>query len=314
MQCASENGEMKLAGVLPPITTPLDADGELDLDGLCHNVQSWGKTGLRGLVALGSNGEAALLNDDESDRVIATVREHLPDGQVLIAGTARESTSGTVAATCRAADLGADAVLVRTPSFFKSQMVPEVFIRHYLTVADAAPVPVLLYNFTAVTGVNLLPATVARLAEHTNIIGVKESGPDLSQVGELIRVTPDEFHVLVGSAPTFYPSLCLGATGGILALAGVVPELCIKLFKLTTSGRHMEALDLQRRLTPLARLVTSSYGVGGLKAAMDIVGYVGGQPRTPLPQIPPKGLEQIRKELELFTDTEMLHSAVRPSN
>ena len=298
---------MKLAGVLPPITTPLDTAGELDLEGLRHNVQSWGKTGLRGLVVLGSNGEAAFLDDAESDRVIATVREHLPKGKFLIAGTARESTSGTVAATRRAADLGADAVLVRTPSFFKSQMVPEVFIRHYLTVADAAPVPVLLYNFTAVTGVNLLPATVARLSEHPNIIGVKESGPDLAQVGELIRATPDDFQVLVGSAPTFYPSLCLGATGGILALAGVVPELCVKLFKLTTAGQHIEALNLQQRLTPLARQVTSSYGVGGLKAAMDIVGYVGGQPRRPLPQIPSEGLEQVRKQLELLT--KMSHSS-----
>ncbi len=287
---------MNLAGVLPPITTPLDGD-ELDLRGLQRNVERWRATGLRGLVVLGSNGEAPLLDDDECDRVIATVREHLPGDRVLIAGTARESTPGTIAATRRAAGLGVDAVLVRTPSFFKSQMTPDVLVRHYRAVADASAVPVVLYNFTGVTGINLLPATAATLAEHPNIIGIKESGPDLGQVGELIRGTPDEFLVMVGSAPTFYPSLCLGATGGILALACVVPELCVELFALTTAGRHPDALALQRRLVPLARFVTSIYGVGGLKAALDVAGYVGGRPRGPVPPIPREGLEQIRRQL-----------------
>ena len=211
---------MNLEGVLPPITTPFDGD-ELDLRGLGRNVQRWMTTGLRGLVVLGSNGEAPFLDDVEADRAIGTVREHVPGDRIVIAGTARESTLGTIAATRRAASLGVDAVLVRTPSYFKSQMTMDVLVDHFRAVADASPAPVLLYNFTAVTGINLLPTAVERLAEHPNIAGIKESGPDLAQVGALVNQTPGTFRILVGSAPTFYPSLCLGVTGGILALACV---------------------------------------------------------------------------------------------
>src|SRR6185436_18716303 len=145
--------------------------------------------------------------EDESDHVIGTAREAVPKDRPLIAGTGRESTQATIHATKRAAALGADAVLVRTPGFFKSQMTNEAFVRHYSAVADASPVPVLLYNFTAVTGVNLLPATVAQLASHPNIVGMKESGGDLAQIAELVTSTPDDFSVLSGSGSTFYASL-----------------------------------------------------------------------------------------------------------
>jgi 4-hydroxy-2-oxoglutarate aldolase len=245
----------------------------------------------------GSNGEAPLLDDDEADRAVASVREAVPSDRVLIAGTGRESTRATIAATRRAADLGADAVLVRTPAFFKSQMTTEAFARHYSAVADGSPVPVLLYNYSALTGVNLLPAAVARLSKHPNIVGIKESSGDVAQIADFIAQSRDDFAVIAGSVPTFYASLCVGAVGGILALACVLPDPCVRLFDLVRSGKHQEARALQRQLTPLSRTVTTQYGVAGLKAAMALTGYVGGDPRPPLGPVPPQGVEEIRRLL-----------------
>ena len=162
----------------------------------------------------------------------------MPRDRVLIVGTGRESTRATIAASARAAALGADAVLVRTPSFYKARMTPDVFVRHYTAVADAAPVPVLLYNVPAVTGVNLTPDAVGRLASHPNIIGVKETGSDTAQLAAFVAAAPGTFAVIAGSAPTFYPSLCVGATGGILAVSCVLPALCVELHEHFRAGRH----------------------------------------------------------------------------
>jgi len=273
------------------------ADGEVDTRAIGHNIGLWLRAGCGGIVALGSNGEAPFLDEAESDRVIDAARGAVPRGRVLIAGTGRESTRATIDASRRAAALGADAVLVRTPSFFKARMTPDAFVRHYTMVADASPVPVLLYNFPAVTGVNLLPETAARLSAHPNILGMKESSSDIAQIAGLVDAVPAAFSVIAGSAPAFYASLVVGARGGILAAACVVPALCVRVLDAVIAGRHAEARECQRRLSPLARLVTGVHGVPGLKAAMDLCGYVGGQPRMPLAPIAPEGIEQIRAEL-----------------
>src|SRR4029078_4743638 len=183
-------------------------------------------------VVLGSNGEAALMDDFESDQAIVAARDVVPPSRRFIVGTGRESTQATIKATKRAAEHGADAVLVRTPGFFKAQMTNDAFVRHYTAAADASPVPVLLYNFTALTGVNLLPAAVARLAPHPNIVGMKESGGDVAQIADLVSGTPDDFAVLAGTMSTFYAALCVGAVRGILAPACVVPDACTRLFEL----------------------------------------------------------------------------------
>ena len=215
---------MQLSGVYAPLPTPFDDDDRLDVDRLKRSYERFAAGPLAGFVVLGSNGEAALMDDDESDRAIAAARDVIPRGRPFIVGTGRESTSAAIAAARRAADLGADAVLVRTPGFFKAQMTADVFVRHYTAVADASPVPVLLYNFTAVTGVNLPVAAVARLAAHPNIAGMKESGGDVAQLADWCRARPRRFSVLAGSASTIYAALCVGVAGGILALAAVVPE------------------------------------------------------------------------------------------
>lgn len=289
--------DVNLAGVFAPIPTPFDEQDRVDTARLRTAIDRWMKSPLTGLVVLGSNGEAVLLDDFESDQAIVAAREAVPEGRAFIVGTGRESTQAAVRAAKRAAEHGADAVLVRTPSFFKPQMTNDAFVSHYTAVADASPVPVLLYNFTALTGVTLQPAAVARLAAHPNIIGMKESGGDAGQVADLVSATPADFSILAGSAGTFYATLCVGASGGILALACVVPEACVRLFELTRAGRYPEALALQRRLAPLAKLLGQAYGVPGLKAAMRLVGYDVGVPRPPLAPVPETAMTALRDAL-----------------
>jgi 4-hydroxy-2-oxoglutarate aldolase len=294
---------MKLSGVLTPIPTPLDNRDEVDPGKLRAALTRWLATPLTGFVILGSNGEAALLDEDESDRVVATAREVVPRGRTFIVGTGRESTRAAMAATRRAAALGADAVLVRTPGFFKSQMTTDVFVRHYTAVADASPVPVLLYNFTAVTGVNLPVDSVAALASHPNIIGMKESNGDIARVSELISVTRAHgFEVLVGSAATFFEALRAGACGGILALGSVLPEACSRLFDLAVAGREDEARALQQELMPLAKFLGSVYGVAGLKAALNLAGCDVGQPRPPLVTLDATATRELAAALAPFQE------------
>jgi 4-hydroxy-2-oxoglutarate aldolase len=278
------------------MVTPFDND-EVDVRAIRSNVERWAGTGVGGVVALGSNGEAPLLDEAESDRVIGAARDALGSDLLLIAGVGRESTRATVAAATRAAHLGADAVLVRTPSYFKPRMNAEAFLRHYRTVADASPIPVLLYNYPALTGVNLSADTVGRLAEHPNVVGMKETSADTAQFAAFVAAVPSSFAVIAGSALVFYPWLGVGATGGILAVACVLPELCVAIYQHVLAGRHSAARALQQELTPLARLVTSTHGVPGLKAAMDLAGYTGGEARAPLGPAPAAALDEIRLEL-----------------
>ena len=288
---------MSIQGVFAPIPTSFTDTGELDLAGWRSNITRWMGTRLHGLVVLGSNGEAPLIDDDEAERLIGEARQQIQSDRLLIAGTGRQSTRATIEASRRAGQVGADLVLVRTPSYFKGQLTTSAFIDHYTAVADASPVPVLLYNFTAVTGVRLPVEAVAELAGHANIVGIKESGPDLSYVGDLVGLAGDGFSVLVGSAPTFLSSLVLGADGGILALASVAPDECLQIYDFVRARSFDEALAMQRSVTPLAKLVTSIYGVPGLKAALAEIGYIGGIPRMPLLPLEAGPVAQIREQV-----------------
>jgi 4-hydroxy-2-oxoglutarate aldolase len=287
---------MNLRTVFPPMPTPF-TNGDVDVDAIHRNIGRWVAAGLGGVVALGTNGEAALLDDEESDRVVEAARQSVPRDRTLIAGVGRESTRATIAAARRAASLGADAVLVRTPSIYRNHLPPPRLIAHYTAVADASPVPVLLYNFPANTGVSLTPEIVARMAEHANVAGMKETSTDGAQFAEIASVVPERFTLLAGSAPGFYPALCAGATGAIVAVACLLPERCLELLAFVRAGCHAEALASQQHLTPLARAVTSGFGIPGLKAALDLAGYEGGAPRPPLGSLPDDAVERIRSLL-----------------
>jgi len=281
--------------------TVFDAAGDVDTAAIRFNVERWMRTDLTGVLALGSNGEAPMLDEDEADRVVAATRDAMPSDRTLLVGTGRESTRQVIAASKRAAALGASAVLVRTPFFFKAQMTNDVLTTHYRAVADASPVPVVLYNMPQTTGVILTAPVVRALAQHPNIIGIKETSVELERLGQFVASAPDTFTVLCGAAPVIYPALVSGARGGILAAANVVPELFTRLAGHARAGRHAEALALQQQLTPFARLVTSVHGVAGLKAAMEMAGYRGGIPREPLPPMSAAGAVEVRAELERLT-------------
>jgi 4-hydroxy-2-oxoglutarate aldolase len=293
---------MNLSGVFAPIPTPFDDQDSIDTHRLRAALARWTARPITGFIVLGSNGEAVLMDDFEADRVIVAAREAVPADRPFIVGTGRESTQAAIRAAKRAAEHGADAVLVRTPGFFKAQMTTDAFVRHYTAVADASPVPVLLYNFTALTGVNLLPAAVSRLATHPNIVGMKESGGDVAQIADLVSGTPDSFVVLAGTTSTFYAALCVGAVGGVLAPACVVPDACMRLFELARAGRHAESVQLQRDLMPLARLLGASYGVPGLKAALNLMGCDVGLPRPPLAPVPDAALVALREAIAHFEE------------
>ena len=289
----------KFAGIYTPIVTPFKTDDTLDEQGLRSNVARWMRTPLTGLVVLGSNGEAPQLEDAEADRVIEIARAEMPRDRPLIAGTGRESTKATIAATKRAAKLGADVALVRTPSFFKLQMTTPTFVRHYTEVADASPIPVFLYNVTMYTGVNMLPDAVATLAQHPNITGMKESGSDIVQIGDYVTRTPDDFVLLAGSASSLFAALAVGCDGAILALAALAPDACVELHRLVVDGRMQEARALQQRLLPLARAIGDAQrGVPGLKAALNLMGYSAGVPRPPLRPLAAQDTDGIRVQLD----------------
>jgi len=286
-------------GVLPPIPTPF-TDDRLDLGPLGDNLDRWMAAGLRGVLALGTNGEAPYVDDDEADAFVRACRARVPAGRTLLVGTGRESTRATVAASRRAADAGADAVLVRPPTTYRGQMTDAALQAHFEAVADACPVPVLLYNQPLAFNVELSPALVAKLRTHENVRGLKESSGNVGLVGEHVAgpgADATRFPVLTGVASTMFASLMVGATGVIVAVANVVPELCVRLYDAARAARLDEALALQRALTPLGRAVTQQYGVGGLKAAMSLAGYAGTTPRRPTLPASPEAVTSVQKLL-----------------
>jgi len=273
---------MKLNGIFTAITTPFNAEGAVAVDRLQENIARYNRLPLAGIVAVGSTGESVLLTRAEVEQVFSAAREAAAPGRILIAGTGSESTAETISRSKAAASLGFDCVLVKTPSFYKSALNPDTLAEHYRRVADACQIPVILYSIPQLTGVALEADLVARLAEHPNIIGIKESSGNVQRVGEIIAAVPEKFQVVVGSADTLYASLLIGAVGGVLALADCLPELCIEVHRAVASDQMANARDLNRRILPASKKIVRQLGIAGVKWAMDYRGYYGGPVRGPL--------------------------------
>lgn len=271
-----------LGGVLAPIAALFGCDGELDLDSYRKNVEWYANSPLDGIVVMGSNGESALLDEDEKLRLIEAAATTTNGRKLVLAGTGVESTRATIRLTRAAADLGADFALVVTPHYYRPRYDAEAFRRHYFAVADASPIPIVVYIMTAYTGVDLPASVVSTLSQHPNIVGVKDSAGNAVKFAEMIAGTDDEFAVLAGSANFLYPALCLGAKGGILALADVAPAACVELRNLFEAGDHEAARRAQLNLLAPNAAVTTRHGIAGLKAAMELVGLETGDPRPPL--------------------------------
>jgi len=271
-----------LSGIFPPITTPFDADGEIQVDRFKANLERWSEFGLAGLTVLGSNGESPFLSDDEKLLLVREARPLIGQNKIMIVGAGREATRASVQFIRKIADLGADYALVGTPCYFKSSMTDEALFAHFWSIADRSPIPVLIYNVPQFTGVNTSAGLIERLSRHESIAGIKESSGNLVLQADIRRRTPERFQLLVGSAATLLPSLIQGASGGVVAIACALPGPTVDLHRAFDAGDWKRAAELQRLLIPLATAVTTQYGIAGLKAAMDLTGFYGGEPRAPL--------------------------------
>ena len=290
------NYKETLKGIFPPITTPF-ANDELALDKLAENILKYNQTDLAGYVVFGSNGESVFLTSEEKLILISSVKEHADPSKKIIAGTGLESIKDTIFLTNNAAKMGADFALIITPSFFKSGMNHKTFISYYTAVADSIFIPLIIYNVTKFTNVNIASETIAELAQHPNIVGIKDSTENIAQVSETINNTPDDFVVLIGTGSVLLPGLNVGANGGILALANIAPNQCLQIYNLFSEGKYEEAKEVQNRLLPLNKAITAKYGVAGLKVAMDMLGYYGGPPRKPLQELASNDKEDLKSIL-----------------
>ena len=273
---------MAVKGIFPALVTPFDSDGSVSLNAVRENIRRYNGTGIAGYVVLGSTGEAVMLSRAEADSVLAAAKEAAASTKFLIAGTGAESTAETIARTKRAGELGYAAALVKTPYYYKPVYKAETYIRHFRAVADASPIPVLLYSVPQFTGITLETPEILALAAHPNIVGIKDSSGNIQRVAEIVAGAPPDFQVLTGGAAVVYPALTVGARGAILALAAALPEKCAEVFLLFQSGRHEQAKALQLELAVASKRIVSEQGIAGVKYAMDLRGYCGGLPRLPL--------------------------------
>ncbi len=288
-----------LSGVLIPTTTPFTSEGEIDVPAFRSNLDRWLESGIRGVVIGGSTGEAVFLDEEERLALWDEAREAVPEDRLVVAGTGAESTRATIRLGRRAAERGADAVLVQPPAFYRGQMTPGVLRDHYRAVADASAVPVVLYQVPLrFSTLDFPTGLVAELSEHENIVGIKDSRGKLELVGELVDSSRKGFQVLVGNGALLYASLEVGAVGGILGVANVLPADSAGIVEAFEVGRTAEAGRLQERVGPVHKKVVGEHGVPGVKAALDLIGLRGGDPRPPLRPLPAADRETVRGVLE----------------
>jgi 4-hydroxy-2-oxoglutarate aldolase len=280
-------------GIFPPIPTPFD-EGDVAYDKLAFNIEKWSQTGLKGLVVMGSNGEYVYLSAEEKRTLVEKTVELTPDHMLVIAGTGCESTKETIELTRDCADRGVHAALVVTPHYYAGKMNEAAMLAYFTAVADQSPIPILLYNVPKFTHVNMTYRLVSQLSNHPNIVGIKDSTGNVIQLGEFANNVAADFNLLVGTAGALFGALALGCVGGVLALANVAPQQCVEIFRLAKEGNFAEAKELQLKMIPVNQAITAVYGVPGLKAAMDMLGYFGGDPRPPLLSSSEKEKSEIR--------------------
>jgi 4-hydroxy-2-oxoglutarate aldolase len=295
-ESADTSRSMSLEGVFPPIPTPFDAQGDVFYEALTQNLAHWHQYDLSGYVVLGSNGETAYLGEQEKAKVLEKAREAIPPDKLMIAGTGCESVRQTISLTGQAARIGADAALVLTPHFFG--LKSGNLVSYYCAVAEASPIPVILYNVPKFTHVDLDAATIAQAASHPNIIGIKDSGGNITKIADTVRRTGRDFQVLAGSAGFLFAGLAVGAVGGVVALANIAPAQAIDIYGLFKAGRWDEAAALQRQMIPVNAAITARFGVPGLKAALEMLGWHGGPVRRPLSDLNADDRQSLREVLE----------------
>jgi 4-hydroxy-2-oxoglutarate aldolase len=287
---------MKLEGIYPPIVTPFLSE-DIAHSFLTENVEKLNISGIKGFVVLGSNGENVFLSEEEKIEVVKTVIQSASKDMMIIVGCGCESTRETVHLTNIMAEIGAHAALIVTPCYYGSKMNDEALIQYYSTVADKSEIPILLYNVPKFTGVNISAEALSILSNHPNIVGIKDSSGNVNQLGQYLNQVDSDFNVLVGTAGALLGAITLGCKGGILALANIVPEKCVEIYQLLQEGKIKKARELQLQMIPVNNAITAQYGISGLKYAMDLLGYQGGEVRSPLLPTKSEEQEEIRKIL-----------------
>jgi 4-hydroxy-2-oxoglutarate aldolase len=269
----------KLAGIIAPITTPF-VNEDVSLEHLKSNMRKYRDTGLAGFFAIGSNGESKSLTEDEKLKIVEVVLQEKADRQVVMAGTGYESTRQTVAFSKKVADMGVDFVSVVTPSYFKKSLTDDALIGYYNDVADAVPIPVLAYNAPGFTGMTLSARVIEKISRHPNVAGMKDTSA--GNMSSYLSVCGDDFDILSGTVSTLFTAMLEGAKGGVVSLANAFPAICCELYDSCKAGELDRARRLHYQLFALNRSVSGSFGVAGVKYAMDLSGYYGGDPRLPL--------------------------------
>ena len=284
-----------ITGVLPPMITPFKENGDVDYEAFQFNLEKWNKTGLNGFLVAGSNSETPYLNEAEKLKLIELTVQNVDSNKLVLAGTGLESTRDTIALTNKAAHLGAKAALLLTPNYYSDAMGDEAQLQYFSDVAENTDIPVMIYNVTKFTHINISPAVVSKLSKHPNILGMKDSSGNIAQLirFQLSGLDP-EFNLLVGTASAWNPALQIGVKASIMALANCCPQECVDVQTLFDEGRNAESLELYKRLYPVNEAITATFGVPGLKYACDQLGFKGGFTRKPLLDI---GEEQ-RKKIE----------------
>ena len=297
-----ESLKQKLSGIYPPVMTPF-INQEVAYDKLAENIQKYNGTKLRGYMPLGSNGEFRSLTDDESLKILDVVYKNKTSDKYLMAGTQRESAKATIEFTKKAADKGIDFASVLCPHYFPKKMSDEALIKYFTMIADQSPVPILIYNSPGFSGgVVVSVDAIGILSGHPNIIGMKDGTKETASA--YLRVVPKgaEFYILAGSITKFYTGLLDGGIGGILSMANYLPGLCSELYELFCKGDTQNGHKMHERLNTLNERTGGKYGIAGVKAAMDLLGYFGGEPRIPLLPL----TDEQKRELEESMKKEQL--------
>lgn len=288
----------KIKGAIPPMITPFTKEGQVDYEAHIHNMKVWNEVDLAGYLVLGSNSEAAYLNEEEKLELIRTTANYAPRDRIILVGTGLESTRETIKLTNKAAQAGAHCALLLTPSYYGDQMGDEAQLAYFTDVADKSEIPILIYNVSKYTHINISPRVVGELSRHKNIIGMKDSSGNIPQLVQFKKVIdPSHFNLMVGTASAWYPALDLGIQAAVMALANCAPRECVEIQKLFDRGQRKEAQALYERVFPVNHAVTASFGVAGLKHACNLLGFRGGYVRRPLLELSEDNKTVIRKIL-----------------
>lgn len=267
-------------GAFVAIVTPF-TDGRINEKGLTDLIEFQLTNGTHGIVPCGTTGESATMSHAEHHRVVELTIKTVAGRRPVLAGTGSNSTSETIELTRHAKEAGADGALIITPYYNKPSQ--EGLYQHFKAVAEAVDLPIIMYNVPSRTGVNMLPATVARCAAIPNIVGIKEATGDLNQVSEVIRLCPDGFSVMSGDDFTAMATVAIGGTGVISVTSNVAPKEMALMLDAALAGDFAAARKLHYRLFPLMKAMFIDTNPVPAKTALEMMGKIAsGAPRLPL--------------------------------